>query len=197
MFQMYLGILSTPTHLRRCLGKRSNSSCFSDKRFQNKNRKKYLLISVMDPYMGPCSPVLWWFCNVTLGIDWDPRNLRTMPSAWFGALSTLTEHCLWPVQRQFDDGQCRAVFGAFQHFLALFRRLLALFSNLKKRSEFAEKSMEFGKELLPGPIEQEQVPLALFRCLLALFRCFLALFRRFLALYRRFFLTKKNWIHPK
>ena len=58
MFQMYLGILSTPTYLRRCLGKRSNSSFFSENRFQNKNCKKYLLLSVMDPYMGPRFPVL-------------------------------------------------------------------------------------------------------------------------------------------
>jgi len=30
------------------------------------------------------STIWCWFCNVTQGIDWDPQNLRTKPSAWFG-----------------------------------------------------------------------------------------------------------------
>ena len=41
------------------------------------------------------------FCNVTPGTSWDPRNLRTKPSAWFGALSNMTKQHLWPDQRIF------------------------------------------------------------------------------------------------
>ena len=44
------------------------------------------------------------FCNVTPGTSWDPRNLRTKPSAWFGALSNMTEQHLWPVWRKLCIG---------------------------------------------------------------------------------------------
>ena len=33
---------------------------------------------------GPINDIWWWYCNVTQGIDWDPVNLRTKPSTWFG-----------------------------------------------------------------------------------------------------------------
>ena len=50
------------------------------------------------------STIWWWFRNVTPGIDWDPRNLRTKPAAWFGALSNMTEQRWCPIQRKFDVG---------------------------------------------------------------------------------------------
>ena len=44
------------------------------------------------------------FCTVTPGTSWDPRNLRTKPSAWFGALRNMTKQCLWLIQRKFHFG---------------------------------------------------------------------------------------------